>query len=53
VLRLGRQIAGALAYLHASRVMHRDLKTGNILLDAQVGVDGLCDPWMQRWGMRG
>src|SRR5262245_33377292 len=32
LLRLGRQIAGALAYAHQHGVIHRDLKTANIML---------------------
>ncbi|GAB4815737.1 hypothetical protein N2152v2_002783 [Parachlorella kessleri] len=34
VAALGRQLAGALAHMHANGVMHRDVKPANILLDA-------------------
>ena len=45
---LVRQIAGSLQYLHEKRVIHRDLKLENILLDGErvVLVDfGLSGNW--------
>ncbi|KAG5178908.1 putative serine/threonine protein kinase [Tribonema minus] len=38
VLRLAGQIAEGMRYLHAEGIVHRDLKTANILLDAQGDV---------------
>ena len=32
-LQLGRDIAEAMRFLHASRIFHRDLKSGNVLVD--------------------
>ena len=42
VVSLGRQVAGALTFLHGSGLVHRDVKPGNLLLDGAGGVK-LCD----------
>lgn len=44
---LGRQLASALAHLHALELVHRDVKPGNVLL-APDGTARLCDLGLSR-----
>ncbi|MEJ2207343.1 MAG: protein kinase, partial [Gemmatimonadota bacterium] len=49
VVRIGREVAGALQYAHERRVIHRDVKPGNVLLSdghavvADFGIAGALD----------
>ena len=45
VARVGRQVAEALAYAHGQRILHRDVKPSNLLLDAQGNV------WVADFGL--
>jgi serine/threonine protein kinase len=45
VARVGMQVAGALAYAHAQKVLHRDVKLANLLLDQQGTV------WVTDFGL--
>lgn len=47
-LRIARDVACAMAFLHSSGVVHRDLKSYNILLDEQLHVK-LCDFGLARF----
>ena len=43
-LRLASDVASGMAYLHSQGIIHRDLKSANLLLDAQDRVKGARDP---------
>lgn len=45
VARIGRQVADALAYAHEQGVLHRDIKPGNLLVDAHGTV------WITDFGL--
>jgi serine/threonine protein kinase len=45
VARVGLQVAEALAYAHGQKVLHRDIKPGNLLLDTQGTV------WVTDFGL--
>ena len=45
VARIGLQVADALQYAHGQNVLHRDIKPGNLLLDAQGTV------WVTDFGL--
>lgn len=42
-LELCRQLAGAMAYLHGRGLVHRDLKSANVLLDAELATAVVAD----------
>lgn len=42
IARIGYQLARALEYLHEKKILHRDLKLGNILIADDVAIK-LCD----------
>jgi eukaryotic-like serine/threonine-protein kinase len=45
VARIGMQVADALAYAHDQRILHRDIKPGNLLLDIRGNV------WVTDFGL--
>src|SRR5262249_61690117 len=45
VAQIGVQVADALAYAHKQGILHRDIKPGNLLLDAQGTV------WVTDFGL--
>ncbi len=45
IARIGLQVADALQYAHGQQVLHRDIKPGNLLLDAQGTV------WVTDFGL--
>ena len=45
IARLGSQVAGALAHAHENGIVHRDIKPGNLILDAEGKV------WVTDFGL--
>ena len=41
-IKLAAQIAAGVSYLHSKKIVHRDLKSGNVLIDQRDGAK-LCD----------
>ena len=37
-LRMAQELTQAISYLHSLKIMHRDIKPGNILLDENLSV---------------
>lgn len=52
VKEIARQLFSSLAFLHAHRIMHRDIKTSNVLVDDH-GIAKICDFGLGRYYREG